>query len=1264
MTRELEERPVDGTEFCPVERSTPQPTGELNRAAEPAPRPDAAGRSFVVVFFDRFLQEQNIKWILVTGVLILLASSIKLVDTLWDDSTASVKQLILLGYAAGFFGLSQAAYWRLALRKTGTVLMTLTVLLVPIAFVGLHWVFTNSSGGLWALSRNLALLGGTAALGWFASQTIFTHFLRKPQPTFVACYVLLSAAAAFVPTVPAGWWPFTTFALWSVFAIGTVKVNRHVFWMAEECRLPRILGFFPIALLATQFVWLFLWQVGPNVPREWLGLILVMVAVPILLTADAVARVFEERTGNLVRPLPWAVVGPMLVALALCAVGMALTFTGLPLPTALVPTALLTAVVLGTVAYRTGNQRFVWAALACIVLAYNFSYVFILDVVRYLQQSGAAAVREQRLPYAFYGLTYLPLLTAMVVSAWGLAKARAPMPFLSRIRDLWCGPLQKFVAGLCVVLLAAAYTHSKALLPVAAVICAAFLFQAVLFGSPRLIVPAILAYLSAIAGVAPFCSNVLDISLSGDAWVIIWTIAATGLLGPGHLLDRWGSRQRVLLTTGGRSDNAGTPARNRADIPWCRLSSQGVSLVIAAISIARLLPSIGVATNVLPVAFAATLLMTHALVAALPRLGLITLCYAGGAGLLLGFIHRVPLPEISNWLEGSLLTLWIGSYLLDRVPEWRVTRAFGSPSRRVSLVALTVVAGYHLITLMTGLVYPDVVPSVLGTLALFVWGVDASRRTGLGAWAGISCTLLFALAGSVWIQTAPPGMASKWLVTVWSTLGLGLVPILRLLQRRIGTSLDHCDDDGGPHSSRWVAILAPVEFVTFSVLAVIAVGSLVWLTVPLRVAGGFAALAWGLHGVLSRRRELLRGALVLVNWQLLCLVLWLSVPEARFLTALDQTQLQIAAIPVAAAAATSLFLVSGIRIRNRESGGKCDDLLEGHGSVLQVLTIGALFWAGLRPILPLSPLDVVLVGAAFGALIGESLWLAVAGLDEMRVWWAEALAGLAGLFLWRCGVIEFGHGFAMFVILAIGLIAWTIGRLSMHAPRTAILSRPLTRMGSIFPLVTVAIGIARSLGDAAPLWLGANSLTIFIAAAFYFWRGIEERDKRLTILATAIVNVSLGLLWRELEFSDPQFFMIPLGLSVIGIVELLRDEIPQRFHDPLRYIGALTILVSPTFHIVEGSWLHLATLMVAAVVVCLLAIGLEVRALIYAGTAFLMADLVAIVIRGGIDRPNILWIAGVAFGTIVIVLGAICEKHREDVLQRLRILSARLETWH
>ncbi len=51
------------------------------------------------------------------------------------------------------------------------------------------------------------------------------------------------------------------------------------------------------------------------------------------------------------------------------------------------------------------------------------------------------------------------------------------------------------------------------------------------------------------------------------------------------------------------------------------------------------------------------------------------------------------------------------------------------------------------------------------------------------------------------------------------------------------------------------------------------------------------------------------------------------------------------------------------------------------------------------------------------------------------------------------------------------------------------------------------------------------------------------------------------------------------------------------------------------------------------------------------------------VVRGSIDNPTLLWIFGILFGLAVISLAAYCEKHREEVLQRLRLMAARLETW-
>ena len=72
---------------------------------------------------------------------------------------------------------------------------------------------------------------------------------------------------------------------------------------------------------------------------------------------------------------------------------------------------------------------------------------------------------------------------------------------------------------------------------------------------------------------------------------------------------------------------------------------------------------------------------------------------------------------------------------------------------------------------------------------------------------------------------------------------------------------------------------------------------------------------------------------------------------------------------------------------------------------------------------------------------------------------------------------------------------------------------------------------------------------------------------------------------------------------------------------------------------------------------------MRLRPLMYAGAAFLIAYLIGMVVCGGVDHPNVLWIAGIGFGAAVVALGAYCEHHREKLLQRMRALSAQLEQW-
>jgi hypothetical protein len=127
---------------------------------------------------------------------------------------------------------------------------------------------------------------------------------------------------------------------------------------------------------------------------------------------------------------------------------------------------------------------------------------------------------------------------------------------------------------------------------------------------------------------------------------------------------------------------------------------------------------------------------------------------------------------------------------------------------------------------------------------------------------------------------------------------------------------------------------------------------------------------------------------------------------------------------------------------------------------------------------------------------------------------------------------------------------------------------------------------------------------------------------------------------------------------------MMQKELPAAAHSPLHYIGLLTVLCSPLPEVIGGSWIHIFALMVLSVGVILASIGLRMRSLMYAGTAFLLTDLVAMVIRSTVNNANLLWICGVVLGIGVITLAAFCENHREKLLARIRFLSAELATWN
>jgi hypothetical protein len=1211
-------------------------------------------RSPLLRLMDAFLQEENIKWVLGLGVCILLGSSLRLVTLHWVEYTPVWKYLILVAYSVTIFALGEFSYLRLGLRKTGTVLKALTVLLIPISFLALHWVQPREDDsaiqGLQHVGM-LSLLGVNLLWSAIASWRIFGHFLRRPQPTFFACYLILCLAGAVVPGLPAAWSLGIVLILWAVFTVGTVKVNRHVFWLTEEHQLPRVFGFFPILLLGAQFAAVYLLGIAGNVTPAWMGLLCTLVALPVLMTADTVARVFEQRNGGLVRPIPWSISGPLALGTMLSAAGVVLALTCFPASPAIVPTSVIAAIAMGIVAQRTQKQAFVWGMLFCVAVAYQTSPVFFKELVLQLRDQAAAAVRESRLPYAFYGLTYAPLIIVFTGIATCLSR---------RGNRLFAGPLQTAATALPCLLLAVAFTHPSAIFPVALLLCPLFVVQAVLFRSQRYLIPAATAFLAAAYGGPMFAANVWSWKVSLEQSLLIWSAAASLLLIPGAFLDRF-----VGVMSRHKEELALTRATN-----ICQLFSFGGA--IAAVGIWIVFFGLPISTAAEGKGwFSATiislLLASHAWRWLKTGLGELTLVFAT----YVIFLHLSPdkldlLGDFKGlcWL---LLGQWMLSSLLARIDHTRIAKAFGPAAFRVSSCGLAVLSG--LLVLLWTLQHTRAVLSLpLTSIAVLAWGLDASRRLrswGLAtiAWGGLFVFMTATLTTMLGTDLAPPW----WLVT-WTITGLALLGVQRYfspstLGRHTSSSFEGDVDEFRTEepASPTATLLLPLEFLLPLLFLTIGTFSLAFLDWPQRIAGVLALCSLLLTSKSRLPGNLSEVFLPLVNWQLIAACVAACSGFTGSVLQLSTTDWLQWNFKVAAIAGISLWAFESRPLRRRVS---ISELLDAHQTSLLMFAAWLLYvalpWKGQHA---WTAFDIASLSVAWISIAGASMTRAVRSQQTNWVWYAEAVTLTALGYAQATGLVDFRQSGIEFVLLLGGIAIWCIGHWVPPSSRFAVVTGPFQQSGFWIPLAVLPLALWRQFGQLDVAWAGANSLPLLGASAFYFWRAIERQQLGIGILSAVLLNTACALLWTDLHWTDPQLFLIPLGVSVLLLTELMSREIPVRYHDRLRLVGSLMILVSPTFNIVTGSWLHILTLMVASALLALVAIGVRVRMLLYTSTAFLLADLVAFVARGSVDEPNVLWIAGVALGAMIIALGAVCENHRETILARLRYLSAELEQW-
>lgn len=1248
---------------------------------------DAASRvSPLERFLNAFLQERNIQWMLIIGAAIVFGSSLMLVTNHWTSWPALPKYFTILGYTAAIFTAAEVGRRRLGLEATGQVLHLLTLMLMPVSFFALHWL-TAGTATQNALGM-LAVLSGIAFLG-FCSTRILDLMLGARQTTFLVSYQLLSVAGMLPPAESAGAAMVLMSALWMVFTMGVVKVNRHAFWMAEEHRRQPVFGFLPIALLGLQFLTLVGFKAVAAIPLQWIGLACVMVSATVLLTARSVADVFRQRTGDLIRPLPWTIAIPLFAGVVLTAVGVCVSFSGFHLrgPTtyAVVPTTAIAACLMWIAARDTKHEGFVWLSLIFAMCAYQSSPTLFADVVAALKRSAEAALQERQLPLAFYGLTYLPFLSVVALSSQRFAR---------RSDTAFSRPMQHLVTIVVLVLFAAAFSHVKAAFVVSLVNVAVFMALAAVFGDRRYAVVSILAAILATASVFPFLTEMGVWTAS--AGTCMAALAALGTLMtatrfPDELLQRIpivpGGGRRILARADGTD-------RNICQLTGCLMA--GLISVVWFLSRINDIgePMTGMALlqfGLLMVAFVLYTLrnphylsgMAVCVFAAFELLcetvgriqiswdsfvhlcGGISVVAASASAVCYGLVtvfyrtsDKHPLRELRHILgAGSGQTpLPLPGQGIER--RLRTFFAFVVPLCDLSLVVLSGLAIlYHLPSLVVSnlcLILPSanaiVLATPVATGVTVIWLLLASAvfRSRVAAHAGCAVLPLWVSAA---VSTLIP-LTGQWLPAIWAISSA--LPFTLGLRPRLMNS-------------------PSVRIVGISWLQLILLGSCFSLSLPIRLAaflamGGIVLGDW--YTLTKSKRTYLA---VMGNIQILLLAVNMGGIDGFVLSALSVSESLLAGPCLCFAASLSVLLFDQAAAAGRCRPSSRSEHDQQRDTLLDPITAqvwSALLRAGLVLLAGLSLfahwdefLFATLMVGSFAMIVVAEIRQAVLRQQEFHVWSACCVTGFAFFWLMVHNVIPFGAGISQYVLLTTSIMALIISELTGRHPRLQIVSRPLLRVGQFLPVCVAVMAILRQLLDFQTMWLGANSLAMLISAGICFHQGIRTRKRRFFILAVGILNLSLMLLWQSLAFTDPQFFMIPMGLSVLAFVELLRKEIPVSAHDPMRYAGALLILVSPLFNILDAHWVHMLSLMAWSVLVIMLAIGLRLRALVYAGSAFLAADLFAMVVRSTIDHPGLLWIGGVAIGGTVIALAAVCENHREKLLARIRQISSELATW-
>ena len=247
-------------------------------------------------------------------------------------------------------------------------------------------------------------------------------------------------------------------------------------------------------------------------------------------------------------------------------------------------------------------------------------------------------------------------------------------------------------------------------------------------------------------------------------------------------------------------------------------------------------------------------------------------------------------------------------------------------------------------------------------------------------------------------------------------------------------------------------------------------------------------------------------------------------------------------------------------------------------------------------------------------------------------------------------------------LLMVGLAFVGLG-VSEWAKRNkrGVLAEPLERTGMLLPMLPL---LAHWMVP-SQVHYGVSLLCASVAYATFGYL------RKSMLYWGASVILGNAALWFALQSTDfkftehPQLWVIPPALSLLAILQILRDKLPREQVAAGRYIATAGIYVASTAEvfiqgIAEAPWLPMV-LAVLAIGGIFAGIALRIRAMLWLGSMFLCVAMFTVIWHAAVDLEQtwVWYVSGIVMGVLILTMFALFEKRREQ----LKGLVSKLQTW-